>query len=575
MTGTLPEPTGRERALATVDQIRDALTNDDLQAAVDKIDQLQTQLADWKRREARQWLDEALRADLLLFNQDAAKKRLQQWADAITDPDNAELASYRERVDKRAQQKQADLQARGVSAHCTELWDEAARLEAGDNPPKPGFALTQFYAKARDVVAAAVSEHPNNATLSVLFQRAERLHDEKTKADTIYKIAIENDRYADALDLLDSMDVVTLIPAYRVVVEANSPDLLRFDRMLPIFEAREEITKRGQMWSTERAEEMRVQANTLLDQYQPQAALDALGDRKLVSRFVSEKINQALRDLETRASTDLRLLEQAERRARQAQRLAADNALGAWELLVEAYETYAGATALAEARQTIVGAMVERLQGLVREAEAAFNQKRMDRIQRIYQGARLDYADKDETLDEWLAHLAEFDRQARAYEDYRRNAQGLLERIRQVMWEDAAAAGELLSELDGYPPIVLDDLDGLADVRADVRRRLNMEVVYNQLRGLLASKTIAEIETGIQSAAPYADEDRFARLLDWLDVHRAYLEARAAYDAGDDTQALALLDEVAQFDDHPDQNDAQSLAAQIRQKRANDAGDMG
>lgn len=564
MTGTLPEPTGRDRALTTLDQIRDALTQDDLQTAIEKIDQLQTQLADWKRREARQWLDEALRADLLLFNQDAANKRLQQWADAINDPDNAELASYQERVEARARQKQTDLQARGISAHCNELWVEAARLENSDDPPKPTFALTQYYVKARDVVAAAVAEYPDNATLSVLLQRAERLHEEKRKADTIYKMAIENDHYADALDALDSLDVVKLIPAYRVIVEADSPDLLRFDKMLPLVEAREEIIKRGQMWAVERAEEMRVQADGLLDQYQPQTALDALKDRKLVERFVDEKANQALRDLETRASTDLRLLEQAERRARQAQRLAAENALGAWDLLVEAYQTYAGATALPEARQTIVGAMVESLQGLVREAEAAFNQKRMDRIQRIYQGARLDYADKDETLDEWLAHLAEFDRQARAYEDYIRNAQGLVERIREVMWDDVSAAGELLTELDGYPPIVLDDLEGLADLRADVRRRLNMEVVYNQLRGLLASKTIPEIETGIQSAAPYAQEERFAHLLDWLEVHRAYLEARAAYDAGDDALALDLLEQVAQFDGHPDQNDAQALAAQIR-----------
>jgi hypothetical protein len=558
------EQSQRERALLTLDHIREALNDDDLQKAIEQIDVLQTQLGDWKRRDARQWLDDALHGDLLLFNMDEANKRLEQWQTSLNGGDDRDLTLYRERVEERTKAKHADLQIRGVKAHCQELWQQAAQLEHGDLPPKPETVLNTCYLKARDVVRAAASENPNNVNLDVLLQQAERILRDKRKADTLYRSAIEDDRYADVLDALTELEAVALIPRYRVVTEEASDELTTFDRMLPYEEARSEIERMGRVWAGDRVQEMQQYADQQLQNYQPQAALDALQDRKLAERFVPDEVNQNLRNLERRANEDLRRLEQAERRARQAQRLAPENPLGAWDVYSEAYRTYAGAPTLTEVRKSIVEQMATQLRELIEECERAFTEKRMDRIRQIYQGARLDYSEKDETLDELLDHLAEFDRQASAYDDYLRKARGILDRLRDLAWENVGAAGELLNELEEYPPIVLEDLPDLHEVRALVRLRLNVEVIYNQTRQLLISNNVEEIEVGIQSAVEYEDEQRFTRLIDWLEIHKAYVEARKAYAIGDKTRALVLLDEVARFDGHPDQSNAQELAAQLR-----------
>ena len=95
--------------------------------------------------------------------------------DKQEDDQREDLDQYQERVDQRILQKKTDLQVRGVTAHCEDLWRSAKELEHGDQPPRPEFLLENYYTKARDMATAAHGEYPDEAKLDGLFQKAERL----------------------------------------------------------------------------------------------------------------------------------------------------------------------------------------------------------------------------------------------------------------------------------------------------------------------------------------------------------------------------------------------------------------
>jgi len=558
----------RERALTVLEQIRTALTNDNLQDAVKQIDMLQDLLADWKRTEARQWLDEAMRGDLLVFNIEAATQRLAQWRSTLPEDqasvgEEREFTHYKERVQERSRQKQSDLQARGVIAHCEELWRKAAELERSEQPAHPDHLMNNYYTRARDVAASAYAESPNNATLDTLVQQTDRLWSNKLIAGNAYKKAIEKEKYIDALTDLDKLPPGDLVPRFRVVMDPTSREMTSFDRMIAITDAHDEIERLARLWAADRAATVIKSGTEALQTYSPQAALDALIGREQYERFLREEFRQQMRDLERRANEDVRLLEQAERRARQAQRLTEENAIGAWNIYVEAYQTYAGAPALVPARETIINGMISELEGLAGQAEQAFMNKQMERVGQIYQDTRLKYSEKDALLDTLLARLEEINWQAQTYQEYLLSANEMLDQIQELIWQDVVQAGEILGQLENYPPIVLEEMQSLPSIRSEVRRRLNAEVMYNQLFKLLLSTNPAEIERGISVATEQRDESRFRQLRSDLEIHLRYLEARRDYAAGDVQKAKAKLESVAVTAAHPDQAVARDLMDEI------------
>jgi hypothetical protein len=342
---------------------------------------------------------------------------------------------------------------------------------------------------------------------------------------------------------------------------------------VPILEAREEIERLARLWAADRAAAVVQAGGEALENYRPQAALDALIGREQYEPFLREDLRLQLRELERGANEGLRLLEQAERRARQAQRLADENPLGAWNLYVESYQTYPGAPALVPTRQTIIAALGGQLERLAVEAEQAFMDKQMDRVEAIYRESRLSYVDKDPSLDALLARLEEANWQAQTYKEYLRNANDMLGQIQELIWQDVMQAGELLGQLENYPPIVLEELQSLPSVRAEVRRRLNAEVLYNQLYKLLLSNNQAEIERGITAAANNGDEPRFRQLRADLELHLSYLEARRQYATGEIEKALPRLEAIANAPGHPDQSGARDLLDDIQRENNAPAGD--
>ena len=556
----------QERALNTLDLIRAALESKNLQEAIKQIDTLQHQLVDWKRMDAQQWLDEALRADLLLFNIEAANRRLDQWEGTLEGKEDRELNHYRERVRERTRQKQLDLQARGVVAHCQELWRQAETLEGEANPPTPEYMLENYYIRVRDVAQAATYEFPDNANLKSLVLQAEQLLIDKERAAQIYPTAILEDRYADALDEFAVLEAITHVPHYRRSDDPTSSKRLIFDGMVTLEAAKAELEGIGKRWAHSRVGALLQNVHDHLTNYRPQEALNLLHGRKRIERFTEMAIRDKLLQLENQAQSDLEKLDQAERRAQMALRLMQENPLGAWELYAEAHNTYAGAPSVAEARMMILSRLTGELKGRISEAEKAFDTKNMRRIGELYRQSRADYSDKAPELEALLSRLEEIDWQARTYLEYLQSASEILEQLRSVVWEDVSVAGEMLNRLDEYPAIVLDELSGLSDIRATVRRRLNVEMSYNRLYQLMLSDSVEEVEQGIASAEDYADDNRFRQLIPMLDAHMTYLNAHLEYDLGQLKQALSMFEEVAAYDNHPDQPDAARFADEIRSR---------
>ncbi|GAB4339081.1 MAG: hypothetical protein Kow00117_20220 [Phototrophicales bacterium] len=334
--------------------------------------------------------------------------------------------------------------------------------------------------------------------------------------------------------------------------------------MVTIDVAQKELEALGRQWANSRVGTLLQHIHDHLTGFRPQEALKLLRGRKRIERFTETPIRDKLLQLEAQAESDLERLERAEQQAQRALRLMQENPLGAWEMYAEAQTTYAGAPSVVEARMMILSRLTNNLKAQIAEAEKAFDAKQMRRIGEIYREARADYSDKAPELEALLSRLEEIDWQARTYLEYLDSASQLLEQLRLVVWEDVSAAGEMLNRLEEYPAIVLDELSGLSDIRATVRQRLNVEMIYNRLYQLMLSDSVEEVEQAINTAQDHADDPRFRQLIPMLEAHMTYLNAHLEYDLGQLKQALIMFEEVGAYEGHPDQPDANRFADEIR-----------
>ena len=565
-----PLLTERERALQIVDQISAALNNNNLKEVIKHSETLQKFLAKWTRSDARTRLDDALDDDTLLFNYEAANQHLSDWEGADdAENDKDEVDKYRIRIEERAERKHTKLQVRGVISHCEELWQTASALEHEDQTPRPDFMLKNYYNKVHDIVSTAMAEYSENADLDALMQKAERLLQNKMIAAAIYKTAIEEQRYDDALRDLHKLDAGDLVPRFRVIGDVTSG--LTFDQMVTIDNAQNELSTMAYTWAESQKDTMIAAAGEHLQNYQPQAALDVLTNRERVERFVDEESVQALHDLEQQADNALDALEHSERRAHQALLAAQDNALGAWSIYVEAYQTYAGAPSLNTAREAIVNSMAAQMRTLRDNVENAFANKDMEHVRQMCQQARQSYGEKDETLDKMLERFDELGWQAQSYLEYLQNALNILEQLRGVVQQDTNAAVEMLDRLQDYPEMVLEELPELDNMRAMVEHRIQADAVYKNLTELLTSENHAEVAEGITASEDYKLETRFIQLIHGLQLHSAYLNAQTQYNEGQPSEAIPLLEQVVAADGHPDQKKAQQLINQILSQKGDNS----
>lgn len=575
MTSPLPTPLSRsERALEILDKLRAAIEAENPNDATDHLGKLDTLLKEWRRETnieaAKTYLDAAFTRDVLVFNSETARKHLKQWTNALEDPDDESLAQYKSRVDEFIEKKEWTLKVRGVIAHCGELLAQANTLEHSETPPKPDFLLTNHYNKAVDIAASALAEYPLDADLDALLQQTENQRTAKVTASRIYTLALEQHNYNQAIGDLDSLAEDSLIPRFVLSKDEAGNTKLRFHSMIPHAQAQEELAQLAKQWAEKQATKALQQAQLQLEAHNPQAALDALENQSDYLPWLTDTVIKQLNKTQTQAETDLTNLQQAEEQAQSAIELAAssstsEEAINAWNMYAHAYGLYQWANSLTAARTAVLDALETRLNGQISEAEQAFNNRDMEGVRAIYKNAQPIFSQKDPRLDALMERLAELNDITHQYDEYMQNAAETLEQVKSMLWQDTAAANDLLTQLESYPDLILESFSEVHDLRVKVNERLNADSAYNHIVTALHTDDVNEVKVAIkavkEAAEEFADDNRFPNLAHALELHHSFLNARNYHAAGDMEKARALLQPVAALPNHPDQPKAVEMLA--------------
>jgi hypothetical protein len=581
---SLPSKKSRkEEALELLESIRAELEEDALDKASEGLAQLSSLMTEWQRslhlQAARQWLDTALDEELLAFDAATAREHLQKWADAASQgEDSPELASYRKRVEARDKAKHEALIVRGVISHCDELLAQAQSMETGDEAPAPDFMLRQYYQKARAIAVAAQSEHEKNTDLSRLVQRVERLFHQKESAIAVYTMAIESQKYSNALHNLEQLPEDFLVPRFTTMENLSGEKKLSYQGMVDLEKAREEISLQAQSWASSTAEKAIKTSEQYLEAHEPAEAVEELDLGENVEKFLSIELKEELQTAKSNATTQLRNREKAEERASRALEILADEPLKAWDEYAAANSLYQWIDGLEEVKQAVLKALRGRLKAMLRDADAAFHEQRdMARVRQICQRAKSSYTGKDPSLAEQLAKFDEYEEMIKTYEEYLVTGGETLERVKTLIWEDAVAANDLLSQVESYPDFVSQAFPNLYELRAQVNQRLNAEQTYNQLYKALFNETMPEITQAIErtkiAGEDFPDDSRFPTLAQWLQYHMAFLSGRSTAERGMAEQAIQLIAPVLNTREHPDYEEAQKLRRSLETKQAAESED--
>lgn len=564
----------KDLALNLLDEIKIEIENDEINNAALQLAQLTGHISEWQNSEnlknARTWLDSAFESDLLSFDATIARDYLQKWQGASdSEEENPELADYRKRVESRARQKNEALLIRGVISHSNEIIEEAKTLEIGAEPPAPTFMMRQYYDKVQGIVLAAQADYEKNPELVQLVQRVERLHDNKETASSIFSMALESQKYSNALNNLEQLPGEFLVPRFTATEDVSGEKRLTYQGMVQIPIAREEITTQAKTWATKVVSEAMATAQRYLDAHEPQESVDELQTGENVEKFLEAEQKAQLDEAKTLATTQLRNREKAEERAEKALEIAKTDAVMAWDEYVAGFQLYQWADGLDEARQATLKEMRSNLKAMAQEADVTFHEARnMDAVREICNRAKAHFSNKDESLNELLQQFDEFEDMIESYREYITAGNEIISRVKETIWDDAVAANDFLTQIESYPDFVLQAFDELYDLRVQVNQRLNADQTYNQLYKALFNETMPEITEAIEhtnvASGEFIGDERFPRLELWLKYHMAFISAAPHFKRGSYEQVLQLIAPVLNQPQHPDYEVAIKMSQTIQ-----------
>ncbi len=558
-------------ALDMLKQVQTALEADDVNSAAEQLQRLQKHMTEWQRsvriRTARDWLDDALGGELLAFDTERAKAQIAAWRAALPDGNIVEVDAYETRITEQARRKQEAIHVRGVTAHCDELLRKATELETGSAPPNPQFVLDNYYIKARDIAAAARGEITSSPELDVLHRRAEQLFNHKTLAAQVYPMALEDHKFTEALSALEQLPADMPVPRF-VMGSESGTRRSTFTEMTQLDAARSEIRQQAQAWAQREADMLMNAAQQALDAHEPEEALDTLESTERLDSLLDADTLIRLNDLRQRATTVAQGKQRAAQLVQQSQISAAEDDLAAWETYTQAQAIYQWLDELPAAREAIVKAMRRKLERTVQQADRAFNEQRdMERVRDLVRQGKAGYTGKDDSLQDMLDQLDEYHNMTERYDEYMQTATSLYQQVRELIWDDAVAANDMLTQLESYPDIVLEAFPELYDTRQQVNERLSADTLYSELYRSLFEQ---EMDTArgsmekIQAAAEdYPGDNRFPVLRDALNMHLYFLRAQQQLHAGQTQDAAEALRAIAAVNGHPDQAQARQLLEQI------------
>jgi hypothetical protein len=388
-------------------------------------------------------------------------------------------------------------------------------------------------------------------------------------------LALETQKYSNALHNLEQLSEDSLIPRFTARDDGNSEIKLQYQSMVSVETTREEITQFAKIWSASTFAQAVKTAQQYLEAHEPQAAVDELDLGESISKFLEVEDKEQLQQAQTEATSQLRNREKAEEKAQQVLEIASEDANKAWDEYATAYHLYQWADGIDEARQVALKALRSELKSTARQADAAFHEERdMAKVRQLSEEAKAAYTNKDASLDELLQQFTEFDEMVRSYEEYIANGNQILAKVNQAVHEDAVAANDLLSQVESYPEFVLAAFDNLYDLRTLVNQRLNADQSYNQLYPALFQDEVGDITGAIEKTKEtleeFPNDGRFQQLVQWLQFHMAYLSAQQQAEQGTIEQAMQLLTPVLSSPQHPDHEGARKLYQELQAAKQQD-----
>lgn len=518
--------------------------------------------------EAAELLKEILKVPAEVFDEEAAEAALQRLRSAQLDGEalSQEAQELAKVLDNKRSQVQDVRLVREITEQVEAYWAEAERAEAQGS--SDDFIIDTYYKPAEDLASVQAAEHDHLSALKNLARRAQQLRADKALAAEVYLSALQAGQFKEALDNLWGRDDDEQVPRRNVQGD--------FKGYVTVAEAREELQQLGQAAAASKLDEYLTRVYQLLGDEKPKAALEALGKWENFDIFLRDdpESMERIREAENEINHQIRLLNQAEVLAQEAVELLdtpvetradkENNTLAAWAHYLRAVEIYASAPEVQDLRRRLVGEMRRLLSDWLKDAQHAWQRRKIDEVFQIERHTQQSYQDKDSSLDVLLAQIDRVASDARQFREDVQNAQMALVSIQDLARRDPQLAYQQLTELT-YTQDVLDAITSPAyeAIRTQLLEGIDTQHRLAYLKEALTSSAIGEVEHAIQVAkdatkADSSDSRLFAGVCQELELHLVFLLAQRDYNLNNYQAALEGMKQVAAVD-HIDQEEAKQL----------------
>lgn len=558
------------------------LVDDEDNAFVDEIERYRTLLRELRQetrqniRDIKQQLDEQLSRNVEDFESDVVLELLDQWRENILEDqdDDPELLSYNNTINRRRDDARMYRIASSTDREITQLIQEAERRQNTDRAVTPDELLTSYYRRARDIALEASSQHKGNHYLEAIAQRAEKAYSDASAQLGIVTTAAQDQNYRELMQFLRSKPAGSLVPVYR-----NGEEFLG---RRPVEEAIDIMAVEARAFAKMKIGEYRDKAEAYLEQQKPQEADEVLRQYKTngLEEFTERNDLARVEELETRISTAITELRNAQNRVQEARTISGTDGRRAYSTYQEALRLYQGVKHLPETAsiyEDIVRRLRQELRTAIDDLHTAYDQGELLRVIEGYRTLNSGYANLDPSLLELLHEAETLASKAETERKTTEDVNGKLREIRRLIAQQEAEstrqAEAMLQALQrSYDTTILEGFDDYHELAAAINRQLHADAELERLAKFKDKLDLQAVERNLNAARNGSDDPRFAELARELELHLFFLQAKRDADRRRYEEASQKLQVVIEGGDlAPDSAEAEELMATVNAALSNDA----
>jgi hypothetical protein len=452
---------------------------------------------------------------------------------------------------------------------CERIWAYADEQKAQRAAP---ITIVDIYKAAEDAANLALGRYPDDAQLKSLDTEARNRREREAVANQIKTSAVQEGEYDRALEDLSQFADDALIPDYNYLNVGGGVVSEQFTRRITAHEMRDQLERQALEWARAKRNEYIADAELALADHNPLAAENALSAERVTRllRFLRQSTDRGdLQALQARIRDARRALDEAEKRAKEAQSRAASDPHDAWRVYGEARAEYEWAEALRETRSMIVAEFRQRAAARLETAQRLFEARRFTALNDEVAAINRQFRDLRPPLDDLLIQQQidaanDLLRRAEEVERQKRALRGRLEQLERDL--PNSDPDDLQAELDRlknqYAEVLRED-PRFDDIAQRVSLRQSVERQTEQFKQMLGEGDYARVEREVQKAraalGDYPDDAALRDAVRNLEVHLDYLSGKRELEGGQYARALEIFGRVQRMIGHPDRTDAAAL----------------